>query len=393
MDRRVINKILELRESSKPSLATAWHTKINPNKTGTIGHATHIADYSLHGRKATNDAIEALHNATNGSNKVDISRKIDGGVSLTTTKEKGKARTISYKGANAPHFKERDTQAVHAAWGPKGTTPKPHLHGLMTRLVKGRSRVKYPEGSWQGDILKQQHDRSFGGNIVSYHPRAGSHGGKEILHIPTKMHKDETTIHPKDKEEIQHHIDNARKWSSAHTDKHLVDAQGNRHKFLTDGKKDFVEHYMNSTLDTGTHATSDDFHTHVKALYDKKLEKLKDEKAKERVKKQQSEALSHIKKHQTNFDKTFAIHRELQNAQNKLTVAIGKKSHKSGRFPFRMSINHPHYGKLPSEVGEGFMVKDKASGFTGKLVGRSANGTQVKARHNFAYANRHSGRF
>ena len=384
-----------LSESAKPSLALAFHTKIGGNKEGTIGHATHIADYSLHGRQLHQTALEMLDHINNNKRAhTDVTRKIDGAVSAATTKPEGEARKVSYKGGSSPQFKQRDVATVRNTWGPKGTNPKPHLAGLFSKLVQQKTR--YPPGSWQFDALKLQGDHSHGGNITKYISAHGSHEGKETIDIPTKMHHDDTDIGDKSRAEIQEHINKSRKWSQNHTDKHLVDKDGKRHKFLTDGTKDYVEHYMNSTLDTNQEATSDGLRDHVHNQYEDKIAKLdpkKNVKAIEGLRKKQAEARKHIETNAQKFDRTFAIHREMQHAQNKLAVAIGTKSTKTRRFPFRMHVRHPTMGWIPSETGEGFMAEHKATGMKAKIVGRSANGTKVKIRHNFAWLNRNSGRF
>lgn len=365
-------------ESAKRVAGVAAHTKLEDGKEDAIGHATHAADYALHSTKHRDMAISMMHNINNNKRDDDhLSRKIDGAISVTGTETKRGAREHSYKSKAAKNFKERDVAGLRATHGEGGTHPKPHVAKALEPLVRGRKRIADVPRNHQMDLLRPTDKGALGGNIVSYHPK-DPHAGKELTKVPVDISHEESDIHPKHRAEIQAHLDKAKQLSKGHGDSHLVDKNGERHEHLREGKLDRLENYMNSTLDTGKKANVEDYKAHIKSKYKSKTKA--------------AAAIAHVDKHADKFKRTFEIHHHMQQAQNKLAVAIGAKSKKVGRFRFSMSMTHPKHGELPTSTGEGFMIKRKHQGkkFLAKIVGRNANGTNPPPHHNFAYANRHA---
>jgi hypothetical protein len=343
---------------------------------GGHGHLGHAAEAAIR-LGGTKPMIGLLRDVV--SRKAEVTRKIDGAISLAR-----KDKTISYKSDAAKWL--GSPEEVEALHGPQGSVPKSHIYNVLHPLAQHLHATLTEPGSHQFDVLSKNPEGGFGGNIVTYHPTTGGtenashlvafhtemdpkkgptpikpsfartttqHPQGKIAHMDVSMHPDELDISPKHKTEALKHLDAAEKEHSHpdYTESHLFE-NGHVHPLLRKGNPtaktkplNYVEMYLNSTLNSSKQSNVEDLKNFVHARYQKDG-------------KDSTAALQHIDRNQEHFNRTFRIHNHLQRAVNTVTKGIGERSEKVKRFPFRMTARMPGGRQSNTNVGEGFYAKN-----------------------------------
>lgn len=367
------------------------------SKEGTTMHLDHGPDFELDDEHTSRRMMDLYdHVINNRDTHVDLTNKIDGGVSLNTGENIGLKGSKVTVPAGATHAE------VKAAY-----LQKPHMHEPVTNTAREyaqQQRAGKKLAKAQIDYLRRSKFRkSFMGNLIEYEPTEGSHEGKEIITVPTTKHKSEWNLPDKDREELNDLLNQARESQKGNRKNraHLIDNKGRRHALLSAGGKhggyDLVRNYMHSTVDTQEPATWQGLHDHVAKHYDEKIASVKTEAKRREYEDKKTKATRHIRDNGRYFDQTFHTHRILTDLNYRLADKIAKQTRKTGRFKFRTWMHHPQFGRLPNHIGEGYVAREKKppEGPNGlitpkaiKITPRSANGYKIPPRLDFTRTNR-----
>lgn len=414
---------------------------------GTIGHSGHLADGSLNGIKASHNVIGTLRSIANNDGETEVTKKFDGSQSLVASQyqkphKRGKKLSTSFEYKGNSGLPVRHEDDAEDQYGPKSSSPKPHMQKALGSLAANREGVRQilPQqpGSHQFDVAFKD-GGGFRGNMFKYHPtpnadvspkakiliaphtsvspgkpsspispetKFGKDPKGAVAHFDVRLHPEEKQIAEPFKTKALKHLSDAEEELKKHTDKHLFGSDGKLHGFLTDGSgSSHIETYINNTLTTNKAFSSEDLAAHISAKHQKNAQKYR-EKAKEHAKNGKvkfaaaatasaetheglaAAAVKHIRKNKSHFDRMFRIHNHLQSAVNTLNSGFGDAIKRSGKSPWVARVDHPEHGELESNTGEGFHVKGK--GVEGKIVGRSTGGLSVHPSENFAWLNRNA---
>ena len=166
------------------------------SKEGTTMHLDHGPDFELDDEHTSQRMMNLYHHVINhGHAHVDLTNKIDGGVSL------GVGENIGLKGSKVTVPVGATHADVKAAY-----LHKPHMHEPVTNTAREyaqQQRAGKKLTKAQIDYLRRSKFRkSFMGNMFEYEPTEGSHEGKEIITVPTTKHKSEWKLEDKDRREL-----------------------------------------------------------------------------------------------------------------------------------------------------------------------------------------------
>lgn len=349
-----------------------------------IQHIEHPSDRSFDGEQASNHALKTLRGVAMG--RTPITRKIDDKMSFLVKRDKEGRVAVKYKGSGSDYnYSNDDIERQH---GHKPYVMKP----LKAVLAHAHKVLPNREGEYQGGFMSTPEDRVAKGgkightpNTISYSVKKNSPEGKKLAQSDVSM-----TIHtelkgPKRKATP---IDNQSEFRS-HDDVHLVDhsVSADQKKLPASAKKAALTHlaaadklmkshdyghlsgheghlrtYVNSTVDSGEKPNVEGYKKHLGAKWQKEIDKVKTEKAKNAKAEQRNAHIAHVDKNKEAFNRSFKIHHHMQQATNALA----------------RSLNSTAHGGIETEIG------GKKSGGEGFV----AKGLKIVDREEFAKENR-----
>lgn len=338
-------------------------------KTVGIQHIEHPSDRTFDGQKAAQHALTTLRGVAMG--RTPITRKIDDRMSVRLIRDEHGRVGASYKGSGSSYnFSNDDIERQHAA--------KPYLVAPLKAILAHAHKVLPNRvGEYQGGFMSTPEDRTEKGgkightpNTISYSVRKDSPEGKKLAGSKVSM-----TIHtelkgPKRKATP---IENQSEFRS-HPDVHLVDhtVSAEQRKVAPGVKKTVLSHvsaaeklmrdhnydhlsgheahlrtYVNSTVDSGEKPSVEGYKAHLQKKWQKEIDKVKTEKAKNVKASQRDEQISHVDRNEGAFNRTFNIHHHMQQATNALARHLNDTAHGG----VETEINGKKSG------GEGFVAK------------------------------------
>jgi hypothetical protein len=172
---------------------------------------------------------------------------------------------------------------------------------------------------------------------------------KDVHIIGTHTKASSKDYSPKDRVKFFHHISKAKKAAEGHSYEHLDHPV-----------RDHVKTYINHTVRSGSTPSVGGLMQHIHAKHEAKKKLVKTEKTKQKIEGKSQEHLLHVTSNKKHFEKTFAIHKNLQNAKNVLVKALSKSD----------DFEHHISGKKTGPEGHVAIVGSKPT----KLVDRGSGG-------------------
>jgi hypothetical protein len=357
---------------------------IEAKEGGGILHIEHPSDRSFDGHKEAHHALKTIRGVATG--RTPVTRKIDDKMSFHVKRDQEGRVGVKYKGTGSSYnFSNDDVERQHGA--------KPYLVGpLKTLLAHSHKVLPNRVGEYQGGFMSTPETRTEKGgkightpNTISYSVKKDSPEGEKLakskvsmtIHTELKgpkrsatpilnqsefrshpdvhlvghsVSKEEQKLPPTVKKTVTQHISSAQKLMQNHDYDHL---QGHSQHLRT---------YVNSTLDTNEKPNVEGYKAHLTKKWNKEIDKVKTEKAKNLKSTQRDSALSHVEKNKNAFKRSFDIHHHMQQATNALADSLNKTAH----------------GGVKTEIG------GKESGGEGFV----AKGLKIVNRQEFSKANR-----
>lgn len=334
-----------------------------------IQHIEHPSDRSFDGQKAAKHALTTLRGVALG--RTSMTRKIDDKMSFLIKKDQEGRVAVKYKGPGSDYnYSNDDIERQHGA--------KPYvMKPLKALLAHGHKVLPNRTGEYQGGFMSTSEDRTEKGgkightpNTISYSVKKDSPEGKKLAGSKVSM-----TIHTelKGSKRKSTPIESQSDFRS-HPDVHLVNhvVSGEQRKIPANIKKTAISHlstadklmkdhdykhltgheihmrtYVNSTVDSGDKPNTEGYKAHLQKRWQKEIDKVKTEKAKNTKASQRDSDIAHVNKNKSAFDRSFQIHHHLQQATNTLADSLNKTAH--GGVDTEIS------GKKSG--GEGFVAK------------------------------------
>ena len=334
-----------------------------------IQHMEHPSDRTFDGSKAARHALTTLRGVAMG--RTPVTRKIDDKMSFQVKRDQEGRVAVKYKGAGSSYnYSNDDIERQHGQ--------KPYLAGPLKAILAHSHKVLPSRtGEYQGGFMSTPEDRTEKGGKIGHTPNTISYSVKKDSPEGKKLAKSKVslTIHselkgPKGK---AHPIFNQSEFGS-HPDVHLVDhtvskeeqklSPTNKKKALThiaaaqklmkkhsydhlEGHSSHLRTYINSTVDSGDKPSLEGYKNHLQNVHQKKIDKVKTEKAKNAKAAQRDADLRHVDKNAEHFNRSFEIHHHMQQATNALADSLNKTAHGG----VRTEIDGKESG------GEGFVAK------------------------------------
>ena len=334
-----------------------------------IQHIEHPSDRTFDGPKPAQHALTTLRGVALG--RTPATRKIDDKMSFQIKRDDTGRVGVKYKGAGSDYnYSNGDIERQHGH--------KPYLaNPLKTILAHAPKILPNRSGEWQGGFMSTPETREQKGgrightpNTVSYSVAKDSPEGKKLAKSKVSIALHTELKGPKRKATPV--IDQSE--FGSHPDVHLVDhsVSKEQQKIPAEAKKKVLTHvaaaqslmkkhdyghlagheihmrtYVNSTLDTGEKPSVEGYKKHLGARFQKEIDKVKTEKAKNQKTAVRDAHMSHIDNNKEAFDRSFQIHHHVQQATNVLADALNKTAHGG----VRTEIDGKESG------GEGFVAK------------------------------------
>ena len=359
---------------------------LNEAKAPAIGiqHIEHPSDRTFDGHKAAQHALTTLRGVAMG--RTPVTRKIDDRMSFQIKRDKGGRVGVKYKGSGSQYnYSNDDIERQH---GEKPYLVKP-LRALLAHAPKVLPNREF-EG--QGGFMSTPEDRAEKGgkithtpNTITYSVKKDSPEGKKLTNSKVSMaihtelkgsnrkvtpiedqsefrthpdvhlvnhvvSKDEQKLHPEAKKVVLSRIAAAQKLMKDHDYGHLSGHEGT------------LRTYINSTVDSGEKPGVEGYKKHLATRWQKEIDKVKTEKAKNQKATARDASIAHVEKNTEAFNRSFQIHHHFQQATNALANALNKTAH----------------GGVSTEIG------GKVSGGEGFV----AKGLKIVNRDEFTAANR-----
>jgi hypothetical protein len=127
--------------------------------------------------------------------------------------------------------------------------------------------------------------------------------------------KSEQKLSAGDKKAVLTHVAAASKLLKAHSYNHLG------------GHEETLRRYVNSTVQSGEKPNVEGYKKHLAARWNKDIEGVKTEKAKNAKAASRDAALSHVDTNKEHFKRSFDIHHHVQQATNLLANSLNKTAH------------------------------------------------------------------
>ena len=359
---------------------------------GGILHLEHPSDLHFDGEEGSLHALKTLRGVANGATP--LTRKIDDKVSFQLIKGENGKVGVKYKGTGAQYaFSEGDVDKHYGE--------KPYAGALKAVLAHADKVLPNRTGEWQGGFLSTSETRQSDGKVISHTPNTINYTvsrrtpegqklarSKVSMAIHTELkgpdreahpilntsdfreHPDahlmshivpaaEKQILPEHKEKAAEHLDAAEELLADHDHSHHA------------GHEQTMRQYINSLVESGAPASAKGYGKFLREYHNKKIATVKTEKAKATKTAARDVALDHVKTNAAAFDRTFAIHRHMQQATNELAKSLGQTAH--GGYQHTFADSNEQTGP------EGFVAKE-GTGIPLKIVDRTPEG--------FAAANR-----
>jgi hypothetical protein len=342
---------------------------IEAKEGGGILHIEHPSDRSFDGKKEANHALTTLRGVAMG--RTPVTRKIDDKMSFQVKRDQEGRVGVKYKGTGSSYnFSNDDIDRQHGE--------KPYLAGpLKTILAHAHKVLPGRTGEYQGGFMSTPETREEKGgrightpNTVSYSVKKDSPEGKKLANSKVSMaihsalkgpkrtaspilnqsefrshpdvhlvnhsvSKEEQKLPPAAKKTVVQHITAAQKIMKDHDYGHLS------------GHEQHLRTYVNSTLDTGEKPNIEGYKSHLTKKWNKEIDKVKTEKAKNQKASQRDSAVAHVDTNKDAFNRSFEIHHHMQQATNALADSLNKTAHGG----IRTEIGGKESG------GEGFVAK------------------------------------
>ena len=349
-----------------------------------IQHIEHPSDRSFDGHQAARHALTTLRGVAMG--RTPLTRKIDDKMSFLVKKDQEGRVAVKYKGAGSDYnYSNDDIERQHGA--------KPYLmQPLKALLAHAHKVLPNRQGEYQGGFMSTPESRTEKSgrightpNTISYSVRKDSPEGKKLAGSKVSM-----TIHTelKGPNRKATPIESQSEFGS-HPDVHLVNhtVSAEERKIPASAKKAALTHisaaeklmkdhdyghlsghethmrtYVNSTVDSGEKPNTEGYKAHLQKRWQKEIDKVKTEKAKNAKASQRDTDLAHVDKNKEAFDRSFQIHHHMQQATNALADSLNRTAH----------------GGVRTEIG------GKESGGEGFV----AKGLKIVDREEFSKANR-----
>jgi len=314
-----------------------------------IQHIEHPSDRTFDGQAAAQHALKTLRGAALG--RTPITRKIDDRMSFLVKKEKDGRLAVKYKGPGSDYnYSEEDIDRQH---GEKQYVAKP----LKAILAHAEKILPNRPGEYQGGFMSTSETRTENNgkightpNTITYSVDKNSPEGKKLakskvslsIHTELKVKNRKATpiqsqnefkthpdVHlvdhtvsqtqqklpPKDKKSILTHLSAAEKLMKGHDYSHLS------------GHEAQLRTYINSTVDSGEKPNVSAYKKHLATHWQKKIDKVKTEKAKNAKASQRDAAIAHVEKNSDAFNRSLQIHHHIQKATNALADSLNKTAH------------------------------------------------------------------
>jgi hypothetical protein len=287
--------------------------------------------------------------------KASVSTKLDGSPSVVfgTNPENGKFFVSSKSAFNKDpklNYTEEDIERNHG-----------HAPGLVAKLkaaMQHLPKVTPKEGVFQGDFMYSKDDGdvketdgsyNFKPNTINYSTSKDSEEGQKVKNaqIGVAVH---THYHGDNLENMKAQFNKGSEGFGEHPDVHMVktefDSAGvsykpeDREQFRSHMAKAMQEHsempnydhheghdetmktYINSTVRDGTTPNADGYRGFMENRLRKEVDKVSSPKAKEAKQEKMYQNLFHIDKNKEHFDRSFRIHKHLQDAKNVLVNSL-----------------------------------------------------------------------
>lgn len=322
-----------------------------------IQHLEHPSDETFNGEKRAKAALTALRGVAQGKSK--ITRKIDDRMSFQIKREADNRVGVKYKGPGSSYnYSEEDIERQHGH--------KPYLAGpLKAILAHGHKVLPKRTGEWQGGFMSTPDTReekkgkiSHTPNTIEYAVDKDTPEGQKLarsklsitIHTELKgknrkatpvsdqseftphpdvhlvdhtISKVEQKLKPEDRRKVLERVAAAQKLMKGHTFGHLS------------GYDATLRTYINSTVDSGEKPTVAGYKKHLSGKWEKEINKVKTEKAKNAKASARDAAIAHIEKNSKAFGRSLDIHHHVQQATNLLArglnrTAAGGYSHAIG---------------------------------------------------------------
>jgi hypothetical protein len=325
-----------------------------------LTHLEHAEDHHINnGREGFQHAFDTLHNThelmAGRNSKASVSTKLDGSPSVVfgTHPETGKFFVASKSVFNATPKLNHTPEDIEANHG--------HAPGLVSKLksaLEHLPKVTPKEGVFQGEFMYTKDDgdvqtqggkHHFKPNTITYSTPTDSEEGQKInkaklgISVHTAYHGDtlegmkakynadtsDFGTHPDvhmispavDQSKINYSKKDQDEFAS-HMSKALdVNSQLKNYDHH-EGHIDHLKTYINKTVRDGTTPNLNDYKDHVKAHYAKKADGVKSDDAKQRHIAAGDTLIKHAEKNSEAFDRTFEVHKHIQNAKNVLNRVL-----------------------------------------------------------------------
>lgn len=366
--------------------------QLDESTDGGILHLEHPADLHFDGAEGSSHALNTLRGVANGTTP--ITRKVDDRISFQVIKGENGKVGVKYKGTGSQY-------AYSPAELEKNYEGKPYVGALKAVLAHVGKVLPHRTFEGQGGFLSEPKDRKSDGNTVSHEPNTINYAisrrtpegqklarSKVSLALHTELsgpnreaspilNTSEFRAHP-DVHVMNHVVENAereilpehKEKANQHLDAAAALLEDHDHSH-TEGHSETLRQYFNTLVESGEKPTTSGYGKWLREYHNKKIAKLKTEKARSQKADARDVALKHVRTNAEAFDRTFQIHHHLQQATNTLAESLGQTAH--GGY------KHTFAGTDEATGPEGFVAKEK-TGIPLKIVDRSPKG--------FAAANR-----
>jgi hypothetical protein len=331
-----------------------------------IQHLPHAFEPTLHAtRGGVNKAISSIQGVISG--RAPLTRKIDDRMSFQVIRTPEGKIGVKYKGPGAQYnYSAEDIKKQHSE--------KPYIAGPLMNTLKHIHKV-LPEGpgEYQGGYLSAIEDRTEEDGKIGHKPNTirysidkNSPEGKKLakaplsiaLHSklnaegkPSPIEAGELKDHP-DVHVMSHLISpeerklspEAKRKALEHIAMAKAMAKGHGHEHH-EGHEETLQRYANSTIDSGEKPSAKGYTKFLEKHHQKLIDKVKTEKAKARKTEDMKAAINHVNDNLEKFDRSFDIHRHVQQATYTVADALSKTAH--GGY------SHHIFGQ--EAAGEGFV--------------------------------------
>jgi nicotinic acid mononucleotide adenylyltransferase len=333
-----------------------------------LKHLEHVEDHIIHGGHEgvahAADTLNDVHDFLNGKKtKTKITQKYDGAPSIVfgVNPENGKFFVASKSAFNKNpkiNYTPEDVEHNHG-----------HAPGLVEKLkaaLKELPKVMPKKGGvYQGDLMYTKDDitdngdsYSFTPNTITYtakknHPQGRRVGAANLGVVVHTKYVGQRGHHTKlENMKADFNVDQGAFQQDPHVhvinpevdggkisgvekkmfEKHMADAtkeySAQHHDMLNvlDGHDITLKTYINSTVRDGSKPSTPGYQKFLKQKYEKELEKLKSDKAREKKTDEMDTALSHVQSHKQEFNSILKMHHSLQKAKDTLTNALASSA-------------------------------------------------------------------